>query len=378
MRQPPHRVDGVGRLVHTIHKYFIWLVIGSYVVASVMPSLGLWIRDVKLGSVSFLGGTLRISLPLLMLASLLFNAGLGVKPAELRHLLRKPMMVMLGLLGKVFVPVIFIFCLAAIGRIWYEPVEVQQVLVGLALVAAMPIAGSSTAWAQNANGNLTLSLSLVLFSTILSPIVTPLVLHAIEYATIGDYAKALQHVASGGIGTFLGVWVILPSFLGIAARYLMGEYRTASVRPVLKLINYVVLLLLNYSNASLSLPKTIAQPDFDLLIAIFVISTSLCAIAFACGFGLSQMFGADLPSRASLMFGLGMSNNGTGLVLASMMLGDHPQVMLPIIFYNLIQHMVAALVDHFMLRRAADSEDNAPSQADGPNPQIGGAATNFD
>lgn len=45
------------------------------------------------------------------------------------------------------------------------------------------------------------------------------------------------------------------------------------------------------------------------------------------------------------MFGLGMSNNGTGLVLTSMALSDHPEIMLPIIFYNLIQHLVAASVD---------------------------------
>ena len=53
----------------------------------------------------------------------------------------------------------------------------------------------------------------------------------------------------------------------------------------------------------------------------------------------------------SLMFGLGMSNNGTGLVLASMSLSDHPQVMLPIIFYNLVQHLVAGFADKRVLQR---------------------------
>jgi BASS family bile acid:Na+ symporter len=40
-----------------------------------------------------------------------------------------------------------------------------------------------------------------------------------------------------------------------------------------------------------------------------------------------------------------MNNNGTGLVLASVALADHPQVMLPVIFYNLAQHLVASIVD---------------------------------
>ena len=45
------------------------------------------------------------------------------------------------------------------------------------------------------------------------------------------------------------------------------------------------------------------------------------------------------------MFGLGMNNNGAGLVLASVALADHPQVMLPVIFYNLAQHLIASIVD---------------------------------
>jgi len=38
---------------------------------------------------------------------------------------------------------------------------------------------------------------------------------------------------------------------------------------------------------------------------------------------------------------LGMNNNGTGLVLASLVLVSYPRVMVPIIFYNLVQHLVA-------------------------------------
>ena len=50
------------------------------------------------------------------------------------------------------------------------------------------------------------------------------------------------------------------------------------------------------------------------------------------------------------MYGLGMNNNGTGLVLASLSLAAYPRVMLPIIFYNLVQHVVAGIV-HFLKHR---------------------------
>lgn len=52
------------------------------------------------------------------------------------------------------------------------------------------------------------------------------------------------------------------------------------------------------------------------------------------------------------MFGLGMNNNGTGLVLASMALAQYPTVMLPVIFYNLLHHLVASVVDAVWCRGA--------------------------
>ena len=53
------------------------------------------------------------------------------------------------------------------------------------------------------------------------------------------------------------------------------------------------------------------------------------------------------------MFGLGMNNNGTGLVMASLALADHPRVLLPIIVYNLVQHLVAGAADRIIRTREA-------------------------
>jgi BASS family bile acid:Na+ symporter len=214
----------------------------------------------------------------------------------------------------------------------------------------MPIAGASTAWAQNANGNLALSLGLVLITTFLSPVLTPISLHAVGLVTTGDYSEDLHELAAHGVVGFLGVWVILPSLLGIWTRSRMGERRFNAIKTYLKLLNYIVLIVLNYSNASLTLPNAIANPDLDFLLVTLVIVVSLCFLAFATGFGLSKLFESNRSSRVSLMFGLGMNNNGTGLVLASMYLADHPEVMLPIIFYNLVQHLVAGTIDASLFR----------------------------
>jgi BASS family bile acid:Na+ symporter len=347
----------LARFSHFLHRNFIWFLLGSYVVAAVAPRAGLWIKDISLGRFTAFGEPVRVSLPMLLLALLLLNAGLGVQPAQLRHLLRRPWPLAAGLAANLFIPIAYIFAVSKTMRVWHNPEEVQHILVGLALVAAMPIAGSSTAWSQNANGDLSLSLGLVLFSTLLSPLTTPIGFDLVEHMAEGEYAQILENLETQGGGSFLAVCVILPSLLGILGRLVLGEARTNAAKPGLKLANSVNLLLLNYSNASVSLPQVVTNPDWDFLAVILAIVIGMCLFAFTAGGLIGRLFRAEWPQRISLMFGLGMNNNGTGLVLATMALPHYPRVMLPIIFYNLVQHLVAGSVDFLLYRRGVNGTE---------------------
>jgi BASS family bile acid:Na+ symporter len=340
----------ISAVTHLIHRYFLGFLVASYVVAGLAPRFGLWIKSQTFGTVTFFGDSTTITLPTVLLGFLLFNAGLGTQTAGLRHLARNWVVLVAGLVANVLVPVAFIFCVTAGLRAWHNPDEVQNILVGLALVASMPIAGSSTAWSQNANGDLVLSLGLVLGSTFLSPWATPLALHAVGFMTTGDYSEDLHELAASGTGAFLFLCVLLPSLAGIGVRRLLSEVRMRAANQWLKLANFAALWVLNYSNASVSLPQSIRDPDFDFLGVILSVVVTLCVVAFASGWLIARLLKTGQPERTSLMFGLGMNNNGTGLVLASMSLADHPRVLLPIIFYNLVQHLVAGVVDRVVCR----------------------------
>jgi BASS family bile acid:Na+ symporter len=336
-------------LSHFLHKHLLWFLLGSYVLAAVMPTAGIYIKDVSFGELPWF--RTKYTLPMSLLALLLFNAGLGIDLSRLRNLKHGLAILLAGVTANLVVPVAFIFVVAQTMRLWHNPDEVQNILVGLALIASMPIAGSSTAWSQNANGSVALSLGLVLLSTALSPLTTPIALHSVGLMTTGDYSEDLHEIAQSGTGAFLLLAVVIPSVLGVIAHGLVGKKRVESSRPYLKLLNSAVLLVLNYSNASISLPQAVGNPDPDFLVVTLSITASLCVVAFASGWGVARSLRAERPEEASLLFGLGMNNNGTGLVLASMTLADHPQVMLPIIFYNLVQHLVAGSVDYLISRQ---------------------------
>jgi BASS family bile acid:Na+ symporter len=171
-----------------------------------------------------------------------------------------------------------------------------------------------------------------------------------------EYEAVLHNVSAYGSGGFLGLWVVLPSLLGLSIRMALPEVALTAVMPYIKLVNSVVLLVLNYSNASVSLPKAVAEHDWDFLAVTLIITTGLCLTAFAVGYWLSRRFGLDQAEAIALMYGLGMNNNGTGLVIASLTLANYPRVMVPIIFYNLVQHLVAGTVHEVMRKTPANPQ----------------------
>lgn len=332
--------DPVTRLAVALHHRLLWLLAGGYVAASVAPGPGLWLRSLQVGPAGS-----AVPLPAVLLAFLLFNAGLGVTTGSLRDLVHRPGALMAGLAANLLLPVAFILGAAGTLQLWHNPREVQEILVGLAVIASMPVAGSSTTWVQNREGDLSLSVGLVVLSTSFSPLTTPLVLQAVGWVAEGEYADALRDLAAGGAGSFL-VWCVLaPSLAGIAARAALGERRAARLRPGLKLSGTLVLLTLCYANAAVALPQVVRQPDWDFLGVMLAVVAAMCGAGFAAGAGVGRLLRVPPSQRVSLTFGLGMTNNGTGLVVAAGSLAHLPNVLLPILFYNLVQHFVAGLAD---------------------------------
>ena len=248
-----------------LHHHLLWFLISAYAIAAVYPTVGLWIRSISFGDITIVHEKTPISSLLMMFASLMFYAGLGVKTSQLIAVMHKKRMMVAALVANLAIPMAYIFGVTLVMRLWYEPDEAQHILVGLALVAAMPIAGGSTAWAQNSNGNLALSLGLVLCSTLLSPLLTPVAFQVFGEMATDEYEIVLQGLAAYGSGTFLGLWVVLPSLLGLGVRLTVpGTWLTAAM-PHIKFINALDLLFLNYSNASVSLPQVMTDRDLDFL-----------------------------------------------------------------------------------------------------------------
>jgi BASS family bile acid:Na+ symporter len=332
-----------GRLADFLHHHFLGLVLTAYALAVVWPGGGLAFQGVDLARIAPVAGGGSIPLPGVLLGAMLFNAALAVDSRELVGVVRRPRLLGAGLLANLLVPLGFVLLSARAATLWHSPQESAQLLTGLALIAAMPVAGSSAAWTQNAGGNLALSLGLVIGSTALSPLTTPLILAAVETLAGGGPGDALRALAGNRAGGFLAAFVVLPTAAGLLAGRLVGPARVARHKPALKAFGLAAVLMLCYVNAAASLPRGAREPDWDFLALAAAATVALCVGAFTAGWVVARCLGAGRPEERSLAYGLGMTNNGSGLVLASA-LAVPPEALLPLLLYNLVQHLVAGLV----------------------------------
>lgn len=345
-----HYHGGLGaRFSHFLHRYFIGFLIASYALAGLFPGFGKMIRHISLGRISGFGETATFSVSMLILGILLFNAALSLE--RVRDLIRTPRLLVAGIAANLFLPVIFLYFASYAMSFWSTPEHLQAVIVALALLSTVPIAGSATAYTQNTEGDVPLAIGLVLLSTFLSPWLMPISLHLINYFSFGDYTPALLQLKTGAPTLVLFLSVLLPSVLGLGMRPLLGTQRIQSFKPSLKLLNSACLLLLNYTMASIALPQVFKSPDWAFLTTALFFSALLCAADFLSGWWLARILRARTEQCLALMFGVGMNNNGTALVVASLAFLNTPKILVPMIFYNLVQNLISSSAVSFLSPR---------------------------
>src|SRR5262249_23172716 len=150
----------VERLAAWATRNLLALVVGAYLLAAIAPAAGLALK----AAVVARPATGPVTLPMGLLAGLLFNARPGSAPRGRAGVVRRPRAVLAGLAANVLVPPAVLVLLGLALRQWHDPAEAACLLAGLAVVAAMPVAGSSAAYAQNTGGSGGVSLGLVVAS----------------------------------------------------------------------------------------------------------------------------------------------------------------------------------------------------------------------
>ncbi|MEY9969158.1 BASS family bile acid:Na+ symporter [Streptacidiphilus sp. MAP12-16] len=316
--------------------------VGAYVLAAALPEPGEAIRGVSLGRV----GAASFPLQAGLLAVIIFNAGLTAKAEQLPRLLRRPGPLLVGILSNALLPTVLLAAGSVAAQGWHNQKEAQSLLVGLALIGAMPVAAGATVFAQGSEGNATLSLGLVVGSTLLSPLTIPLGLHLGGFLTDGAYAADLHAIARTASSLFAVLVVVVPCALGLLAGQLFARLGVPIHRalPAIRLANLSVVITLSYTNACGALRQVVERPDPDFLVLVVVAATLMCGSSFLAGWVMAGRLRIPRADAIALTYASGMNNSSASAVVAATRMPDHPLVLLPILAYSLLQKILAGSV----------------------------------
>lgn len=363
-----HAMSALRHLAGVLQRQLLWIMIGAYLLAGLMPGPGEMLRAVPLARV----GTTAFPFQAGLLAVVVFNAGLTARAEQLPQLLRRPGPLALGVAINALLPTVLL-ALASVGAEgWHSPREAQSLLAGLALVGAMPVAAGATVFAQGSEGSATLSLGLVLGSTLLSPLTIPFSLRLGALLTAGSYATELNAAARSAGGVFAVLVVVLPCLLGLLTGRLLHRYGDllTPVLPLVRLINLVSVVTLSYTNACGALQQVISKPDPDFLLLVVLAAALMCTLSFFFGWVIAGRLNCARADAVAVTYASGMNNSSAGAVLAATRMPDHPAVLLPILAYSLLQKILAGSVNRVLPTDRVAEPESGPSE--GPT-AVGGS-----
>ena len=324
-------------------RRLVWYLVASYGVAAAYPDLGLWLRAYTLGTIRLGGATQQISAPTLLLGVMLFNASIATNVRQLGLTFTHPRLLIASLVANIVIPVAFVTLLGALLSPWPDLGQARGMVTGLAILASMPIAASSTTWVQQARGDIALSLGMVLVSTTLSPLATPLIFWLMAHCLPASLTLNVHGLGGSDTQLFLLTAVVFPCTCGLLVHQLLPTARLQRLLQPLKLISKLCLLFLNYCNGAVALPHLLRTPAWGYLILVLAVAAALCAVRFVGGYWLGKQMRAAPQGVTTTMFGLGMNNNGSGLTLAAQELPQHGSVLVTIVAYNLAQQIAAGM-----------------------------------
>ncbi|MBQ7585131.1 MAG: bile acid:sodium symporter family protein [Desulfovibrionaceae bacterium] len=259
----------------------------------------------------------------LMLGVVMFGMGMMLKFEDFKLILQRPKEVLLGALAQFSImPLLAVLLL----KVFNLP---QELALGVLLVGTCPGGTASNVITYLAKGDMALSVSMTMLTTLLSPLVTPLLMLILGGEKI--------EVAFLPMMLSICKVVILPITLGILINKFFGSYLVRGVK-YLPLISITAIILIVGGIVGVNATKIM---EIGLTTALVVILHNLAG--FALGFLVAKAFKLERSKTKAICIEVGMQNSG----LASSLALTHFGVMAAIpgalfsVWHNIAGSMVA-------------------------------------
>jgi BASS family bile acid:Na+ symporter len=231
-----------------------------------------------------------------MLGLIMFAMGLTQTLQDFTRVFKRPKAIAIGItLQYTIMPLLaFLICLA-LGLD-------QQISVGVIIVGCCAGGTASNVITYLAGGNVALSISMTLISTLLGVILTPLLitLYAGQWVDIAVLPMLLS----------ICKIVLLPVFAGISVRYFFDSH----VKRIQWLLPHASTLLIV---AIIAIVVALNAQRFSKLSGNLVIAVMLHnLLGLLAGYQIAKLFGLNTTDTKTIAIEVGMQNSGLGVALA--------------------------------------------------------------
>lgn len=320
--QPEHIGTRIGKVAGA---WFPVIILAAGAIAVLFPApflpLGAWIN------------------PLLMV--IMLGMGMTIKAADFALIAKRPMPLLIGILAQfVIMPGTAWVIVSVVGL---DP----AIAVGVILVAAAPGGTASNVMAYLAKGDLALSVAMTSVSTLLAPVLTPLIVLALA----GSYLP----VDAGALFLSIVQIVLVPIAVGIALqRFLPGVVsRLVEWMPLIS-VTGITLVLLGVVSAS---SATILASGLMILGIVVVLNGA----GLSLGYVAAKLTGLDESARRTVAIEVGMQNSGLAAGLARTHFS--PEAALPAAIFSVWHNVSGSALAGWWSRRPPAAAPGRPGTA---------------
>lgn len=274
-----------------------------------------------------------------LLGIVMFGMGMTLRFKDFKLVFKRPKDVFIGALAQFTIMPALAWILATAFQL---PPELA---VGVILVGTCPGGTSSNVMTYLARGDVALSVSITMTTTILAPIVTPILSWWLAGAWI-DISLAAMMMSIIQV-------VVLPIILGIVINKLFGDFVRKAIK-LLPLISVIAIMLIVGGVVSASASKIM---ETGLLIMVVVILHNM--LGYALGFIIAKALKMDLAKSKAISIEVGMQNSGLATSLAMMHFGAVAAI--PGAIFSVWHNISGSLVANYLASKM-DKEELKVSQ----------------
>ena len=266
-------------------KYFALLVIIVAVIAFLVPE-------------TFLPFGQYITI---LLGVVMFGMGLTLKAVDFKLILTNPKPVIFGVAAQFIIMPLAAFSIAYILQL------PSELAAGLVLLGSVPGGTASNVMVYLAKGNVPLSITMTSFSTILAPLLTPLLLLLL--------AGQWMPVDAGDMFMSIVKVIIIPIILGLLVKKLMPTIveKSLNVVPLISVLAIITIV----SAVVAGNVNNIASAGPLVFVGVFLHNGA----GLLLGFYAAKLMGLSELDRRAISIEVGMQNSGLGVALAGAHLG---------------------------------------------------------